>query len=569
MTEKYCIGIDYGTDSVRALLVNSDDGEELAASVFEYPRWKQGLYCNPEINQFRQHPLDYLEGLEFVVKDLLNQVPGSKDKIKAISVDTTGSTPVAVTQDGTPLSLLPEFAEDPDAMFILWKDHTAAAAADRINEVCRGWSIDYSVFSGGIYSSEWFWAKIMQVITQNKRVAEMAYSWVEHCDWMPALLTGETNPRKIKRSRGAAGHKALWHPKWSGLPSAEFLHTLHPLMGCLRGRLYSNTYTSNVPQGTLSHYWADKLGLTESVVIGVGAMDSHFGFVGGQIEPFRLYKVAGTSTVDMILIPDSGTEHTPVSGICGQVSGSVIPDLISLEAGQSAFGDVYAWFKDVLIWPLLHDRFSEQEKLLLDKIKSGLIARLSHAAALVQPGSSGVLAVDWLNGRRSPDANPYLKGALSGLTLGTDAPRIFRALVEATAFGSKKIMEHYKEAGIPLQEDITVMGGVARKSPFVMQILADVLNAPIKVVRSENVCALGAAMFAAVVAGIYPNVQKAQERMGSGCDLFYQPDPLNAPLYQKLFEQYKLQGGFIEKLAKRKNMEENKDKHKTANIFKT
>lgn len=538
MKNSFCIGIDYGTDSVRALLVDAENGKELATSVFEYPRWKQGLYCNPEANQFRQHPLDYLEGLEYTIKSLLRDVPGSENRVKAISIDTTGSTPIAVNRQGIPLSLLPEFKNDPDAMFILWKDHTAIAEAEQINELCRKWEVDYTKYSGGIYSSEWFWAKIMHVIKKNKQVADAAYSWVEHCDWMPAILTGELNPLKLMRCRSSAGHKALWHPEWDGLPSADFLNRLYPELGKLRDRLYSDTYTSNLPAGRVSAEWAEKLGLNRSVLIGVGAMDSHFGFVGGQIEPYQFYKVMGTSTVDMILASENDAGNNPIPGICGQVNGSVIPGLISMEAGQSAFGDVYAWFKDVLLWPLKNSPVAGLEGFPIHKIESGIIASLSKAAAMVPPGSSGVLAVDWLNGRRSPNANPYLKGALAGLTLGTDAPKIFRALVEATAFGSKKIMDHFEEAGIPRLDGLTVMGGVARKSPFVMQIMADVLNTPIKVVRSENACALGASMFAAVVAGIYPDVREAQKQMGAGFDLFYQPDPANVPIYQKLYNQY-------------------------------
>lgn len=552
MIEKYCIGIDYGTDSVRAILVDTNNGEELATSVYEYPRWSKGLYCEPSINQFRQHPLDYLEGLAYTVRELMEKVPEASRLVCAISIDTTGSTPVAVDKDGIPLSLLPEFEEDPDAMFILWKDHTAFSEADCISELSRRWEVDYSKFSGGIYSSEWFWAKIMHVMKKNHRVARAVYSWVEHCDWMPALLTGNTDSLNIKRSRGAAGHKALWHPEWGGLPSVEFLEELYPGLGIFKNRLYSETYTSDIPAGFLTSEWSIELGLKGPVVVGVGAMDSHFGFVGGQIEPYQFYKVAGTSTVDMIIVPANEMKLDPIPGICGQVNGSVIPDMVSIEAGQSAFGDIYAWFKEVLLWPLKDLGLSGEEKDFSDKISNGLIFRLSAAAEQIGMRSSGILALDWMNGRRSPDANPYLKGALTGLGLGTDAPGIFRSLVEATAFGSKKIMDRYKEAGIPMHNGITVMGGVARKSPFVMQVLSDVLDAPVKVVRSGNACALGAAMFASVVAGIYPTIGEAQKNMGSGFDMFYKPNPQNVKVYQSLYEQYNQMGRFIEGTCDRK-----------------
>jgi L-ribulokinase len=280
MNEKYCIGIDYGTDSVRALLVNSEDGEELAASVFEYPRWKQGLYCHPETSQFRQHPLDYIEGLEYTVREIISKLPGAANRIKAISIDTTGSTPIAVDREGNPLSLKPEFSSDPDAMFILWKDHTAVSEAEQINNLCRSWPTDYSRYSGGAYSSEWFWAKLLHVVNNNNKVAEAAYSWVEHCDWMPALLTGNTRPSRMKRCRSAAGHKAMWHDDWNGLPPADFLNALHPVMGRLRDHLYTNTVTADIPAGTLTQEWAKRLGLPVHVIISTGAMDSHFGFTG-------------------------------------------------------------------------------------------------------------------------------------------------------------------------------------------------------------------------------------------------------------------------------------------------
>ena len=546
MVKKYIIGIDYGSDSVRSLLVDSATGEELATSVFNYRRWSKGMYCDASQNQFRQHPLDYLEGLEYTVRELLDKVPGASQLVRSISIDTTGSTPVAVDRAGIPLSLLPDFAEDPDAMFILWKDHTAFSEADRVSELCRRWEVDYSKFSGVVYSSEWFWAKIMHVMQKNPGVAGAAYSWVEHCDWMPALLTGNTDPLTLKRSRGAAGHKALWHPDWGGLPSREFLEELYPGMGVFKDRLYTETYTSDIPAGYLSPEWAGKLGLEGPVVVGVGAMDSHFGFVGGEIAPYTFYKVAGTSTVDMIVIPSGEMSPEPIPGICGQVDGSVVPGMVCIEAGQSGFGDIYAWFRDVLLWPFKDLKLSGAEKDFAEAISQGLIARLSAAAEQVAAGSSGVLSLDWMNGRRSPDANPYLKGALTGLSLGTDAPRIFRSLVEATAFGSRKIMDRYKEAGIPMDKGITVMGGVARKSAFVMQVLADVLNAPVKVARSENACALGAAMFAAVVAGIYPNIQAAQKSMGSGFDLFYEPNPDHVKIYQALYDQYNELGSFTE-----------------------
>lgn len=549
----YVIGLDYGTDSVRTVIINASNGEEVASSVFNYPRWNKGKYCNPGKNQFRQHPIDYLQGLEVTIKGCLEQVSAEvKQNIRAISVDTTGSTPVAVNEEGTPLSLMEGFEDNPNAMFVLWKDHTAVEEAAEINDLARSWGgVDYTKFEGGVYSSEWFWAKVLHVIREDEEVAEAAFSWVEHCDWMPALLTGNTDPLTLKRSRCAAGHKAMWHKDFDGLPSKDFLEKLDPRLADLRDRLFSETYTSDIPVGTISKQWADNLDLPEDVVVGVGAFDAHMGAVGGEIEPYQLSKIVGTSTCDMLVAPMDEMGDTLVKGICGQVDGSVTPGMMGLEAGQSAFGDIYAWFRDVLSWPVnqilsdteLVDK-ETMEKLsgeILDKI----IPELTAAAERIPPGESGVVALDWMNGRRTPDANQALKGAITGLTLGSDAPRIFRALVEATAFGSKKIVERFVAEGVRI-DGVIALGGVAKKSPFVMQVLADVLDRPIKVARSEQTVALGAAMFAATVAGIYKSVDEAQKAMGSGFDAVYQPIPENVKKYQQLYEKYRRLGEFIE-----------------------
>lgn len=551
--EKYVIGLDYGTDSVRAVIVNASNGEEVASSVNYYTRWMEGKYCDPSANRFRQHPLDYLEGLENTIKHCINLVsPEVQQKIRGISVDTTGSTPVAVNKEGVPLSLMAGFEENPNAMFVLWKDHTAVEEAAEINEVSRTWGgADYTRFEGGVYSSEWFWAKVLHIIRKDEKVREYAYSWVEHCDWIPAILTGNTDPISMKRSRCAAGHKAMWHEDFGGLPAEEFLMKLDPLLAGLRGRLFENTYTSDVPAGNLTERWAEKLGLPERVVVGVGAFDAHMGAVGGEIEPFYLSKVMGTSTCDMLVAPFDVVGDTLVNGICGQVDGSITPGLLGLEAGQSAFGDVYAWFKNVIAWPIdniLAKAESINEEIrdrLIREVSDRIIPELTAAAEKIDIGESGIVALDWLNGRRTPDANQALKGAVMGLTLGSDAPRIFRALVEATVFGSKKIAERFLSQGIRI-EGVIALGGVAKKSPFVMQVMADVLNMSIKVARSEQTVALGASMFAAVVAGVYQTIEAAQQKMGAGFDAVYEPIPENVKKYKSLYEAYGQLGEFVE-----------------------
>jgi L-ribulokinase len=548
------LGVDYGTDSVRSLIVDAADGKEIASEVFYYPRWKSGKYCDPSKNQFRQHPLDYIEGLEVSINGALKNAPaGTADKIEGISFDTTGSTPCAVNREGTPLALTTGFEDNPNAMFVLWKDHTAVKEAEEINQLAKSWGgEDYTKFEGGVYSSEWFWSKILHIIREDEQVREAAFSWVEHCDWIPALITGNTNPITIKRSRTAAGHKAMWHASWNGLPPEEFLVKLDPLLAGVRDRLYDKTYTGDIPVGKLTGDWADRLGLTPKVVVGVGAFDAHFGAVGAGIEPHMLVKVMGTSTCDMITteMPKEG-EHL-VKGICGQVDGSIIPNMLGMEAGQSAFGDIYAWFKQVLMWPVeeilnktqLID--SNTKNKLMDILSNDLIPRLSEEAKKIPIEESSIIAVDWMNGRRTPDANQALKGAITGLNLGSDAPRIFRALVEATAFGAKKIVDRFTEEGVAINGVIAI-GGIPKKSPFVMQVTADVLNMPIKVVTSEQACALGSAMAAATASGLYPDLEEAQKAMGSGFEMIFQPRPENALKYQNLYQRYSKLCDFIEK----------------------
>lgn len=552
--KKFTIGVDFGTDSVRSVIVNTKNGKEVASHVFYYPQWREGKFCDPAINQFRQHPQDYIDGLiETITKSLENSPKGTSESIVAISVDTTGSTPVAVDKEGVPLALLPEFSENPNAMFVLWKDHTAVKEADEINELARSWGgIDYTKYEGGVYSSEWFWAKILHILREDPVVAESAFSWVEHCDWIPALLTGKTNPLRIKRSRCAAGHKAMWHTEWGGLPSEEFLVKLDPLLKGLRERLYHDTYASDEKVGTISSDWAEKLGVPKDTVIGVGAFDAHLGAVGGEIKPYYLSKVMGTSTCDMLISSEEETSDKLVRGICGQVDGSISPGMIGLEAGQSAFGDIYAWFKNVLMWPLenILSQSGIIENTIADRIKQEIdkqiIPQLSRKASEIPIDVSGPLALDWMNGRRTPDANQNLKGAIMNLTLGSDAPKIFRALVEATAFGSRRIIDRFREEGVRI-DGVIALGGVAKKSPFVMQIVADVLNMPILVARSEQTCALGSAMAASVVGGVHASFHEAQEKMGAGFEYEYKPVPENARIYDMLYEKYLDFGNFVEK----------------------
>jgi len=542
MAAKYVIGVDYGTDSVRSLVLNAHTGEEIGTAVYEYPRWKQGLYCDAPQSQFRQHPLDYLEGLEYTIKEALK---GASEEVRqnvvGISVDTTGSTPGPVDENGTPLALLPEFAENPNGMFILWKDHTANAEAQEINDLAHSWDLDFTKYVGGIYSSEWFWSKILRTLRVDEQVREKAFSWIEHCDWVSAVLTGNTNPLTLKRSRCAAGHKALWHEDFGGLPSEEFLTQLDPLLGGLRDRLFQDTYTSDEAMGQISKEWAEKLGISDQAVIGVGAFDAHMGAVGGTIEAYSLCKVIGTSTCDMLVAPTEEIGNLLVRGICGQVDGSVIPGMLGMEAGMSAYGDIYAWLQRLVLQPV-RELLGEEAA---ETIRKKLIPHLSEKAMQLPLTENDPVAIDWFNGRRTPDANHTLKGAIMGLNLGSDTARVFKALVEATAYGSKNIVDRFVNEGVPIKQVIAI-GGVARKSAFAMQTLANVLDMPIKIAKSDQACALGAAMFASVAAGIYSNVGEAQVAMSSGFDAIYEPQPEKVEVYKKLYQKFLDLGHFVE-----------------------
>jgi L-ribulokinase len=550
---KYVFGVDFGTDSVRSLLVNALNGEEIATSVFYYPRWKNQLFCHPRLNQFRQHPLDYLEGLTYTIKTCLQGLSEEiVQNIKGISIDTTGSTPVAVDESGTPLSLLPEFADNPNAMFILWKDHTSIEEAEAINNYNRQSNIDYLQYVGGIYSSEWFWAKLLHILKTDEKIRSNIASFVEHCDWIPFVLTGGKSLINLKRGICAAGHKALWSESFDGYPPNEYFAAIDPLLDGFTEKLHQNIYSTDSVAGKISPEWSEKLGLPLDVTIGMGAFDAHVGAVGGQIEPYYLSKVMGTSTCDMMVVSAKELNNKCVKGICGQVKGSILPGLYGLEAGQSAFGDVYAWFKNLLLKPSLQiieesAMLSEdQKKVLIHSLDSNLLHKLSQQADEIPLEVSSTLAIDWLNGRRTPDAEQRLEGAMSHLNLGTEASHVFRALVEATCFGSKAIVERFIQEGIPVK-GIIGLGGVAKKSPFIMQMLADVLNMPVKVHKSEQTCALGAAMFAATAAGIYSQVEHAMQAMGTGFEKTYYPNQEKVDLYQNRYQKYLSLGNYLEK----------------------
>jgi L-ribulokinase len=547
----YALGLDYGTDSVRALLVDTQTGSEVASHVVYYPRWKKGLYCVAAKDQFRQHPLDYLESLELVTKGLWEKLPpGTAQQVIGIGFDTTGSTPIAVDEQGIALSLKPEFAENPNAMFVLWKDHTAVKEAQEITAAANKSNENYLKYEGGIYSSEWFWAKCLHVMREDAAVATSAYLWVEHCDWISAVLTGTTHPSKLRMGRCATGHKLMWHESWGGYPPNNFFTGIDPLLNGLRDKLPAETFTSDKVCGLLTQAWADKLGLNAGTAVCFGAFDCHMGAVAANVQPGVLTKIMGTSTCDITVASYQDIGNKCIAGICGQVDGSVLPGLVGLEAGQSAFGDLYAWFRNLVNWPLVNlvadSKLLDQatQTKLIQEIEDKTLVALSAEAAKLKIGEAGITALDWVNGRRTPDADQTVSMAIAGLKMGSQAPQIFRGLVEASAYGARAIIERFKSEGVAI-DSVVAIGGISKKSEFVMQTCADIWNCPIDVLESEQSCALGAAIFAAVAGGVYPNVASAQKIMASKLCKTYQPNAESAAAYEKLYQKYLTLGQFI------------------------
>jgi L-ribulokinase len=548
-------GVDFGSDSVRVILVDTSTGITVSEATCNYPRWSKKKYCLPEKNQFRQHPLDYIEAFVTSFRSALSKTGAEAGKfLKAIGLDTTGSTPCPVNEHGIPLSLMEEFSNNPNAMFHLWKDHTAVKEAEEINRVFSDYSnIDYTKFQG-TYSSEWFWAKILHTIRIDKSIRDAAYIWVEHCDWFPNMLIGNTKPETMYRSACAAGHKALWHSEFSGLPSEECLQKLDPYLTLVAKRYGSGPIHAGTCIGTISKDWAEKLGVNEHVVISGSTFDAHSGAVGAGITTETLVKVLGTSTVDMMIASPEIVQGKDLKQICGQAENSIIPGYIGIEAGQAAFGDIYAWYKDILLWPLQNIiKFStviseEQKNVLLKECSNKLLLELEKAVKLTNlENEQQVISIDWFNGRRYPILNENVRGAIIGLSLGSTAPDIYKSIILATVFGSKRIFDSFIENGFKI-EKIIITGGIAQKSPYIMQLMADILNRPIMVSKENQTCARGAAIYATVAAGIYKDIPTAQKHICVPFKADYFPDTQNGKKYSSLYIRYLEIGNFIESL---------------------
>ncbi len=531
MAPRYTIGLDYGTNSVRALLVRVRDGREIATAVWNYRHGHKGVVLSGDPHLARQHPADYLEGARRTLRSVLaaarRTVRGFRaGQVIGIGVDTTGSTPMPVDRDGCPLALKPDFAAEPAALAWLWKDHTAIAEAEEITALAGRLRGHYLAKCGGTYSSEWFWSKVLHALRTSPRVADAAWTWVELADWIPAVLTGRDRPGELAAGICAAGHKAMYADAWGGYPDARFLRRLDPRLAELRARLPARAYPVDRAAGVLTDAWARATGLPAGIPVGIGAFDAHLGAVGAGIRPGTLVQIIGTSSCDMMIAPAS-REVPDIPGLCGIVPGSILPGYSGLEAGQSAVGDIYNWFVDYL-------RPGGR--------KAGSHAELTAGAARLAPGASGLVALDWNHGNRTVLVDPRLTGLLAGQTLYTTPAEIYRALIEATAFGMLRIIERFEEYGVRVREVVNC-GGIAEKNPLVMQMYADVSGRPMKVSRSAQTCALGAAIVGAVAAGPraggYRSFPAAQRAMTGRKERVFRPDRGARAVYRDLYAQYR------------------------------
>ncbi len=533
--KRYALGLDYGTNSGRCVIVNLADGREVGTAVFDYPSGEHGILLDPaDPNLARQHPRDYLKVLDEAIPAAIRQARDADtgfdpNGIVGIGVDTTGSTPMPVDAQGTPLGLKPEFADNLNAMAWLWKDHTSHAEAVAISERAAAERPQYLAKCGGAYSSEWFWSKVWHGYQVDPTVFTAAASFVELCDYIPAVLTGTTDPGRMMRSVCAAGHKAMYSDEWGGLPDAGFLSGLDPVLGALRERLYAKAVPSDHAAGRLTAQWAKQLGLPSGIPVAVGAFDAHMGAVGAGICEGVLVKILGTSTCDLMVMP-AERHLADIPGVCGIVQGSVLPDAIGIEAGQSAVGDIFLW----LLHSLAPDAGGVRDS---DRFRS-----LDERAATQKPGAHGLLALDWNNGNRTVLVDPRLSGLLLGQTLRTELHEVYRALVEATAFGALTIIRRIEEYGVPIREVVNC-GGLAIKSPFLMQVYADVIGRPMKIARSDQTCAVGAAIFGAVVAGAqaggYATVAEAQQAICGVRERVFEPIAEHAAVYARMYTWYR------------------------------
>lgn len=523
---EYVIGVDFGSDSARAVLVDCSDGSTVASSTELYPRWAEGLFCDAGENRFRHHPLDYMECLEKVLKDVASACP-DRMSVRGIGVDTTASTPCFVDEHCTPLSLKEAFKEDPDAMFVLWKDHTALQEAEQINYACKQADVDYTSPCGFHYSPEAYWSKVLHILRRNEAIRAESRTAIELCDWIPALLTGCDDIRKLRTSHCAAGCKQLYSELWGGWPPKGLFVSIDPILGEVWEHLPERNYGCDEAAGTLSAKWVEKLGLSTDVTVGVGNVDAHSGGIGGGVRHKTLVMNIGTSACYMTTVPNEIMGERMISGVYGQIKDGILRGSVGYEVSLSAFGDVFAWFRRLL------STFVGDEKTV-ERILPVLAEQASH----LRQRLDAVQATDYFNGRRTPDPDNFLTASITGLKITTSAAEIYYALVEAVAFATKSIVDFMAESNVPLERFVAI-GGISQKSPFVMQMLADVLGRELEVSSSADCCALGAAIQASVAAGLYPDTVSAQKAMCRKTAAVYRPDPSKAEIFTARYLRYK------------------------------
>ena len=530
MSKHYSVGLDFGTNSVRALVVDVSNGREIGTGVWNYVRGTDGVILSRDPNLARQHPAEYVRGTERSLRQALadakrNHRGFSPPQVVGLGVDTTGSTPLPLDKAGKPLAFQKDFAKDNDALAWLWKDHTSVVEAGEITSLARQIRPGYLAKCGGVYSSEWYFSKMLHCARTNRKVFDASYLWLEIADWIPAMLTGTEDPSKLSVGVCAAGHKAMYSQQWGGYPDAEFLGRLDPGLAERCSHMPSRAKSVDQAVGGLTRDWAKRTGLMEGIPVAVGAFDAHLGAIGAGISTETLVKIIGTSTCDVTIVPRK-FPLKDIPGLCGIVDGSVLPDYFGLEAGQSAVGDIFNWFVNYI-----------QPRGAKDSHAS-----LSASARKLRAGESGLLALDWNNGNRTILVDQKLAGMLVGQTLYTTPAEIYRALIEATAFGALTIINRLEEYGVHIGQVVNC-GGIAEKNPLVMQIYADITGRPMRVSRSAQTCALGAAIAGAVVAGKqaggHANFEEAQRAMTGLKPRAYEPDRSAHDVYKELYGLYR------------------------------
>lgn len=528
---KYAIGLDFGTLSVRALLVNAETGEELESVIYEYPHGSMESTIPTgkklPINWALQHPADYEEGLVTTVRGVMKENGVHPEQIIGIGVDFTSSTILPVLKDMTPLCYLPEFKDEPHAYAKLWKHHGAEEYARKIEEIAKEREEKWLGSYGGKVSSEWMLPKVMETAVEAPEVYDKADRFIEAMDWITCMLTGVET-----RSACGAGYKMFYHHE-TGYPSKDFLKQLHPkLENLVEEKLEAPVKGIGERAGLLTNEWAEKLGLIPGIPVATGIIDAHVNAAACGIDgPEKMLIIIGTSSCHML---QSKTNEVTIEGIQGVVKDGMIPGYYGYEAGQSCVGDQFAWFVNNCV-PESYAADAREKEMSLHSY-------LTEKCKRLKPGESGLIALDWWNGVRSPLMDFNLTGLMVGMNLQTKPEEMYLALLESTAYGTRMIIENFEDNGIPVNE-IVMAGGIANKNPLLMQIYADVCKKKIKICGSNQSGALGAAILGIAAAGPevtgYKDANEVIRRIGKVKDIEYIPNPENSVVYDKLYAEYK------------------------------